>query len=529
MRRREFLELGVAASGTLAVMACAGPGKSRPPAAAGAARFSDPTLRELADVALQAARDAGASYADVRISDHRWQTVSTREQRVQSIRDTDSRGFGVRVIANGTWGFAASAELYREQVAAVARKAVAIARANSIMQREPVKLAPVEAHVDTWATPIRRDPFDVPISETVDRLLAINAAALARPGVSFCSSSVAFVREHKFFASTEGSYLEQTLHRLRPGFTVTSVDRKLGSFQTRDSLADPVALGYEYFADYPWDDEVRVAADEVVAKHTAPSPEPGKKDLVLDPTHLWLTIHESIGHPTELDRALGMEANFAGTSFLTTDKLGAFRVGSELVSFRAEKIDPGALATCGYDDDGVKTTEWPLVERGVFVDYQTTRDQAHWIGRPRSYGCSYAQSWRDVPFQRMPNINLVPSADPVTLDDLLAGVDDGIYIKGRGSYSIDHQRYNFQFGGQTFYEIKGGKLGRLLKDVAYQASTPEFWSACDGVGGRDTYYVGGSFYDGKGEPSQSNAVSHGCPPARFRGINVLNTAREVVS
>ncbi|MEO8184484.1 MAG: TldD/PmbA family protein, partial [Deltaproteobacteria bacterium] len=241
--------------------------------------------------------------------------------------------------------------------------------------------------------------------------------------------------------------------------------------------------------------------------------------------NLWLTIHESVGHPTELDRALGMEANYAGTSFLTPDKLGTFQVGSEIVNVVADKTAPGSLATAGYDDDGEPTREWPLIERGRFVNYQLTRDQAHWVNAPRGFACSYAESWRDVPFQRMPNVNLLPGAQPLSLAQLIASTDDGILIKGRSSYSIDHQRYNFQFSGQTAWQVKGGRITGLLKDVAYQASTPRFWAACDAICSREEYYVGGSLFDGKGEPSQSNAVSHGCCPARFRQIDVLNTSR----
>ena len=532
MQRRDFLKGTLAAGAFITVPACGGGGKKLAAPGAGVtrpdpARFSDPSLVELADLALQAARDAGASYADIRIADYRRQTVATREARVLSIRDDEDRGFGVRVIVDGTWGFAASARVNRDEVVVVARRAAAIARANAALQREPVQLAPVAAHVDVWKTPIRIDPFEVPLKDKVDRLLAINAAALAVPGVSFCSSSMGFVREHKFFASTEGSYIEQTLHRCNPSFTVTSVDRKRGSFQTRDSYSDPRGLGYEYVEEYPWIDDARQAGEDAVAKHTAPSVEPGTRDLVLHPTHLWLTIHESIGHPTELDRALGMEANFAGTSFLTPDKLGRFMLGSRIVNFVGEKTSPGGLATCGYDDDGVKTTEWPIVERGRFVDYQTTRDQAHLIGRKASHGTCYAQSWSDVPFQRMPNINLLPGAEPLGEAQLIADTEDGVFIKGRGSYSIDHQRYNFQFGGQTFYQIKKGKIVGMLRDVAYQSRSPDFWGSCDAICDESAYYVGGSFYDGKGEPGQSNAVSHGCSTARFRGINIINTARQV--
>ena len=525
--RRDFL----ATTGSGLVLAGCGGGPKKSPPVNPTPKTEGPTpdagLRELADVALQAARDAGASYADVRIADYRRQRISTREQRVTSISDSEDRGFGVRVITNGTWGFAASAVINKAEIAAVAKRAVALAKANSVLQKEPVKLAPVDAHVTVWNTPIEIDPFSIPLAEKAETLLAINAAAMSVNGVSFASSRMDFVREHKFFASTEGSYIEQTLHRNSPGFSVTSVDRKRGSFQSRNSYSDPQGIGYEYIKSYPWIDDAKQAGADAVAKHTAPSVEPGKRDLILHPTHLWLTIHESIGHPTELDRALGYEANYAGTSFLTTDKMGSFKLGSELVSFNGEKTHPGALATCGYDDDGVKTREWPMVKEGVFVDYQTTRDQAHWIGHERSHGTSYAQSWKDVPFQRMPNINMVPGKTKLSLDDLIADTEDAILIKGRGSYSIDHQRYNFQFGGQAFYQIKNGKVAGLVNDVAYQARTPDFWRACDAVCSAEEYYVGGSFYDGKGEPGQVNAVSHGCTPCRFRKINVINTKQKV--
>ena len=529
MDRRAFLKTGLHAGSIAALTACtgrAGP-SSVPPSTGQSVEFSDPRLRALADVALGAARDAGASYADIRISDHRRQTIFTREKRVANIEDSEDRGFGVRVIANGTWGFAASARVEKDEIARVAGRAVALARANSKLQKAPIKLAPTRSHVAVWNTPIERDPFDVPLDQKVDTLLSINAEALKVSGVSFCQSSMGFVREHKFFASTEGSYIEQTLHRCHPRFQVTAVDRKRGSFQTRNSYSDPQGMGYEYVDTYPWLDDVRQAGQDAVAKHTAKSVEPGKYDLVLHPSHLWLTIHESIGHPTELDRALGMEANYAGTSFLTTDKLGTFQLGSEIVNFVGEKTHIGSLATCGYDDDGVETRAWDMVKNGIFVDYQTTREQAHLIGRAESHGTSYAQNWKDVAFQRMPNINLLPGNQPLSLDGLIAGTDRGILIKGRGSYSIDHQRYNFQFGGQAFYEVSGGKITGMLRDVAYQARTPDFWRSCDAICSREEYYVGGSFYDGKGEPGQANAVSHGCCPARFRRVNVINTKRSI--
>jgi TldD protein len=539
MKRRDLLR-GVLAGGSLGVLeACSRAGG--PPGSAAAhggapagntpvapnAPAFDARVVALADAALEAARAAGASYADIRIADYRTQALRAREARIISVSDDESRGFGVRVIVNGTWGFASSSQLDQAEVVRVARRAAELARQNGVLMREPVQLAPGQAHVAIWSMPVRRDAFSVPLDEKVDRLLSINAIALRQTGISFVDSQLSFVREHKFFASSEGARIEQTLQRLNPSFSVTSVDDKRGGFETRASYTDPRALGYEYVEDYPWEDDVRQAAEDARAKHSAPTVEPGKRDLILHPTHLWLTIHESLGHSTELDRALGLEANYAGTSFLTPDKLGHFQLGSPLVNVVAEKTAPGSLATSAYDDDGEKTLEWPLIDSGKFVGYQLTRDQAHWIGAPRGRACSYAQSWRDVPFQRMPNVNLLPGKAPLSLEQLIGMSDDAILIKGRSSYSIDHQRYNFQFSGQTAWQIKGGRVSHMLKDVAYQASTPQFWSACDALCSAEEYYVGGSFFDGKGQPSQANAVSHGCVPARFRQIDVLNTKRKV--
>jgi TldD protein len=521
MNRRDFLK------GTAAASALAACGGSLHKPTTPTPTFSDPALVTLADVALEAARAAGASYADIRIADYRNEDLWSREARIEGISQSESRGFGVRVIAGGAWGFAASSKVTPEEAVRVARRAVALARANAKLQETPVELAPNPSARAVWKAPVRRDPFEVPIDEKTDLLLRINAAALAVPGVQFCSSYFSFVREHKFFASTDGSYLEQTRHRCAPGFTVTSIDEKSGSFQTRNALVAPRGLGYEHVEDFDWIAEATQAGADAVAKHSAPSVEPGPRDLILHPTHLWLTIHESIGHSTELDRAMGYEANFAGTSFLTTDKRGSFQVGSEHVTFHGEKTSPGGLGTVGFDDDGVATTEWTLIDKGTFVDYQTTREQAAWIGESASHGAAFADSWGSVAMQRMPNVNLLPGEKKLSLQDLIGGTDDGILILGNGSWSIDHQRYNFQFTGQVFQQIKGGKIVGVLKDVGYQSRTPDLWSACDAVCDESEYYVGGSFSCGKGEPEQVCPVSHGCAPARFRQINVINTKRSV--
>ena len=482
-------------------------------------------LRDLADAALASAKAAGASYADVRINRYRNQFIFTRDRRVQNIVNTEDYGFGVRVIVDGTWGFSSSSNVTKDEIARVAKQAVAIARANRRLNEEPVRLAPVESFDGEWNTPVKKNPFDMPLQPKLDLLLQIHEEALKVKGASFVSASMQFVNEQKYFASTDGSHIQQSLIRSYPNFSVTAVDRGTGKFYSRASLTAPTGMGYEYIEGYPLLEEARVAAEEAVAMHKAKPAPAGQKTLILHPTNLWLTIHESVGHSTELDRALGYEANYAGTSFLTTDKLGKFEFGSKIVNLVADKTQDRAIATCGYDDDGVKTTRWHLIKDGVFVDYQTTRDQAHLIGQKASHGCSYADSWGSIPFQRMPNVSLEPGEKDLTENDIISATDDGVYVKGDASYSIDQQRYNFQFSGQTFWEVKGGKITAQLRDLAYQSNTPEFWKSCDMVGGKSTYALGGAFSDGKGQPSQSNSVSHGSPITRFARVNILNTGR----
>jgi TldD protein len=494
---------------------------------AAAAEMLAAEKNRLADLALAEAKRLGASYADIRINRYRSEAITTRERQVSNVSRSQSFGFGVRVLYKGTWGFASSRDVTDREVRAVTSRAVEIAKANSAHRRRPVTLVPVKPASAKWKSSFERDPFDVPVEDKIAFLLKLNETALKTKGVSFVNSGVFFVNEQKFLATSDGSRIEQYLIRCFPNFTVTAVDRANNDFQTRDSIASPQARGYEYLQTYPWLAEVEQAAEEAVAKLKAKSVEPGTYDLVLHPSHLWLTIHESVGHPTELDRALWWEANYAGTSFLTPEKTGKLQFGSRIVNFVADRTQEGGLATVAYDDEGVPAQEWHLVKDGVFVDWQTTRDLAPLVGRKTSYGCLHADSWGSVPFPRMPNISLEPAGENVSTDDVVAGVEKGIMIFGRGSYSIDQQRYNFQFGGQTFWEIKNGKVVGMLRDVAYQSRTTDFWGACDALGGRSTYQLGGSFNDGKGEPGQSNAVSHGCPVARFRRVNVLNTAQQL--
>ena len=479
----------------------------------------------LADLALSTARKLGVSYADIRINRYRNESIATREQQVQNVSRSQNFGFGVRVVYKGTWGFASSRSVTPEDVKRITQQAVEIARANSVYQRKRVSLVPVPKVMTSWKNAFEKDPFEVPIDDKIQFLLSLNQSALKTQGVSFVSSSMGFVNEQKFYASTDGSRIEQYIIRANPSFNVTAVNRSNGDFQSRSSLGGPQGMGYEYIEKHDWKREAQTAGEEAVIKLKARQVDPGKYDLVLHPSHLWLTIHESVGHPTELDRSLWMEANYAGTSFLTRDKIGKLQFASKIVDFVADRTQPAGLATIGWDDEGVPGQRWHLIKDGIFVDWQTTRDLAAATGRKTSYGCNHADSWGSISFPRMPNVSLMPGPDNTSLDDLIAGVDKGILIYGDGSYSIDQQRYNFQFGGQVFWEIKNGKRGEMLRDVAYQSRTTDFWNSLDALGGRATYELGGSFSDGKGEPGQSNAVSHGCPAARFRQVNVLNTAR----
>ena len=542
MERREFLRwAGMGAGGALLI-----PVVGHPVSAMGAlTRIPSEDKKVLADKALEAATAKGATYADVRIGRYLNQFIITREDKVQNIVNTESYGVGIRVIADGTWGFTATSDVTTEGVAKAAEQATAIAKANARIQEEPLNLAPVKSHGEVaWSTPITKSAFEVPISEKVDMLMEVNAAALEN-GASFVNSFLFLVNEQKYFASTEGNYIDQDIHRIWPNFVITAVDPETGKFENRNALSAPMGMGWEYLDSsaqpsvnlvapvygktYNMLEDARVGAQQALEKLSAKSVDAGKYDLVLDPSHLWLTIHESVGHPLELDRVLGYEANYAGTSFATLDKWesGNFQYGSNLVNLVADKTEVGSLGACGYDDEGVQTKQWDLVRDGILVNYQAIRDQVHIIGQNESHGCCYADNWSSVQFQRMPNVSLEAGKTPMSVENLIKDVENGIYIIGDGSYSIDQQRYNFQFGGQLYYEIKNGEITGMLRDVAYQSNTQEFWNSCSQLCDESDYRLGGSFFDGKGQPGQVSAVSHGCPTTRFDGVNVLNTARKI--
>jgi TldD protein len=525
MNRRRFVSTSVSAASLLAANRLFGepaPDSTKPTA----------DLEKLGAVALAEGKKAGASYTDIRIGRYRNQFSGYRlspergsntTNEVPFVTDQNTVGFGIRVIVDGQWGFAASPLVTPEEIARITREAVTVAKANAAAQSKPVQLAPVKAYRDRWTSKFDKDPFAISMDEKLELIHSATLSIKKDPKVFSAFGALGFQSEDKYFASTEGSSIQQYVVRTYPMLNAVAVDFTNGISRTRNYNVEPQTAGWEAIAKANLTENAPRIRAEVLEHLAAPPVKPGKKDLLLMPSHLWLTIHESVGHSTELDRALGYEANYAGTSFLTVEKMGKFSFGSELVNVFGDRTIDRGLSTMKYDDDGVLTTKFPIIEKGVFKHYQTIRDQAHLIGETESRGCCYADSWSSVPFQRMPNVWLAPGAATVSPNDLISGIDDGILIEGDGSFSIDQQRYNFQFGGDAFWEIKGGKKRGMVSRVAYQATNTAFWHACDGIAGPSYWQQFGAPSDGKGEPPQSNAVSHGCSPTRFRQINVILT------
>jgi TldD protein len=520
--RREFIIAAAAIA--------AGPAALRPRAQTVRPPDADPAAIDLANEALDAARKAGAAYADVRIGRYRRQTIGTRERQVTGVNDSESYGLGIRTLVDGCWGFAATSQLSRAAAQRAAADAVAMSRAARIVRKHRVELAPVKPVTGTWMTPVAKDPIEIAIEDKIAMLLAVNEAALKVPTVRFASSGLQLLREVKTLLTSEGTNVTQTMIRVGPSFSATAIGAN-GDFQSYDHELAPRGQGWEYVESLDMPGNAERWASLAAEKVSARSVEPGTYDLILDPTNLWLTIHESIGHPTELDRAIGEEANYAGTSFIAPPEktIGRLKFGPEFMNIQADRTQEGSLSRVAWDDEGVPADQWLIVEKGIFKDYQTTREQVARIqkltGVSRSHGCSFAESWDRVQFQRMPNISLLPGERDLTLDDIVAATERGIVIRNRGSWSIDHQRFNFQFSGQAFHEVRNGRIVGMLRDVAYQSNTPVFWNSMDMIGGKSSYWMGGSFNDGKGEPAQSSSVSHGCVPARFRSVTILNTRR----
>ena len=489
----------------------------------------DQLLAEVTDAALGAARAAGATHATVRVERVRTQVVVLRDGRLETAIDDTEVGTGVQLIRSGSFGFAGSVAVGAEPAAALVRGALEAARATAPARPRDVVLADEPSHGRVeWSSPFRRDPVDVPISDKVDVLADWSRKLMAAPGIDHVTAYVMAVREDKYLADLSGTVALQRRVRVHPQLEALTLTDE-GDFEEMRTNAPPAGRGWEYLEGDGWDFDAELAEmPELLAEKLAsPSVDAGTYDLVIDPTNLWLTIHESIGHATELDRATGYEAAFAGTSFATPDRLGVLRYGSPVMHVTGDRTTEHGLATVAIDDEGVAAQQFGIIRDGVFVGYQLDRAIAASQGLGRSNGCAFADSPLHVPIQRMANVSLQPApGEGPSTHELIAGVDRGIYIVGDKSWSIDMQRYNFQFTGQRFYEIRDGKLAGQLRDVAYQATTTDFWGAMEAVGGTSTYLLAGAFNCGKGQPEQVAAVSHGCPSVLVRGVRVLNTRRE---
>ena len=485
---------------------------------------------ELAEAALSAALAAGASHADLRVHRITTELIQLRDRELETSVVTREVGLAVRVIVDGTWGFASDAELDPAVAAETARRAVRVATTLAPLNAERIELAAEPVYGDvSWTSEYELDPFDVSTADKIGVLDEYSSRLLASDGVDHVSAALHAVKEQTFYADTLGSSITQQRVRVLPSLEAVAVDAAAGTFDSMRTMAPPTARGWEAVAGdgvFDWSTELAQLPALLAEKVKAPSVVAGPTDLVIDPSNLWLTIHESIGHATEYDRAIGYEAAYAGTSFATPDKLNTMRYGSPVMNVTADRTVDFGLATIGFDDEGVRAQSWDLVRDGVFVGYQLDRVFAPRLGVARSNGCSYADSPHHVPIQRMANVSLQPGPEDLSTDDLIARVQDGIYVVGDKSWSIDMQRYNFQFTGQRFFRIRDGRLDGQVRDVAYQATTTDFWGALEAVGGPSTWRLGGAFNCGKAQPGQAAPVSHGCPSALFRGINVLNTREE---
>ena len=490
-------------------------------------------LQQLADAALDRARALGVEHADVRVERIRTAGLRLHDARLETSYDEDQRGLCVRVVHDGTWGFAGGAVLTADAAAQLADEAVAIAKASKPVNTERVELAPEPSYASgTWVSSYDVDPFDVAETDRIALLSDWSRRLLGHDAVHHADATLRQVKEQKFYADIAGTVTTQQRVRVQCELTAAWVDEQSGRFESMRSLAPPVGRGGEFLTDrslYDWDGEIAEMPSLLAEKAAAPSVQAGSYDLVIDPSNLFLTIHESIGHATELDRALGYEANYAGTSFATPDQLGSLVYGSPVMHVTGDREAEHGLATVGWDDEGVAAQTWDIVKDGMLVGYQLDRRIASKTGQSRSNGCAFADSPLHVPIQRMANVSLQPAVGGPSTAELISGVDDGIYIVGDKSWSIDMQRYNFQFTGQRFYRIRGGKLDGMLRDVAYQATTTDFWRSMEAVGGPQTYVLGGAFNCGKGQPGQTAPVSHGCPTALFRGVRILNTVAEAGS
>jgi TldD protein len=476
-------------------------------------------MKELALLALDAAKVFGASYADIRIIEEQSESISIKNGRVEELASSTNYGFGIRVIADGAWGFAGSFLVEKKEVERVAKLAVEIAKASALLQKERVSLAPVDTIQDTYKTPIEIDPFSVSFDDKLALLSSAEEIVRSTRGVSIAEASMRIIRDNKIFASTEGSYIEQQITQSGAALDATAIsgnDIQVRSYPNSHG-GDIACSGYEFIQGLNLANNASRIAEEAVQLLSAKPCPSGESTVILNGDQLALQVHESCGHPVEFDRVLGMEASFAGTSFLTMDKLSKFKYGSPIVNINADTTIPGALGTFRYDDEGVPAQKFDIIKDGIFVGYLTSRETAPILGQ-KSNGCMRADGWGKLPIIRMTNINLLPGDS--SLDEMISDVKDGLYLSTNRSWSIDDKRLNFQFATQIGWEIKNGKLGAMVKNPNYTGITPEFWGSCDAIAGKNEWRVWGLPNCGKGEPMQVAHVAHGAAPARFNNIKV---------
>jgi TldD protein len=521
MKRRDFLKTVATSGVVLAASDLVGDLIAQSPQG----KPLESTFKGLSDIALAEAKRNGCSYADIRFTRNVTDSVAVRDRIVTDSFGfgaggmETSAGFGVRVIHSGVWGFASSPIVTEEEIRRITRLATEVAKASAIAKQRDVVLAPVRAYTEYWATPTQKNPDTLSRDDKQALVQRVVDIAVKNKEVVSVNASVGIEHEWKYFASSEGSYIEQDVWSASPTFTVTA--RKNNETRSRTYTGEMMTGGWEIVERAQMPENAERIAAEAVEFCTAKPVEMGVKDVVMTPSHAMLTIHEIVGHATELDRILGYEANYAGTSFIKISDLNKLKYGSKLFNVTADRTMPGGVGTVGFDDDGVKTQQWPLVREGILVGLQTNREMAHLIGEKESRGCTSANSWRDYPFLRMPNVHVDPGpAGSPTPEQIIADTRDGVLIEGRGSYSIDQQRYNGQFGGNAFWEIKNGKITRMVSNVTYNAITTDFWGNLDAISGKESWKMFGTGGDAKGQPTQTNSITHGSPYLRIRKIMI---------
>ncbi len=476
-------------------------------------------MEELLNTALNAAEAEGAEYTEVRWGEYRIRNLSARGELMQTILNKSESGLSVRTFVDGAWGFACGSRETRDDAAGIAVAAVEIARTSAKLKRKPVSLTPLEPATITWSAPMEIDPFDVPLNEKIDLLFEVNRRMMKGKMIREAISWMFFKKARKIYKNSIGSHIDQSLIWSLADYVARAVGD--GRFASRSLQSSPRGAGYEYIKSIPFLDDAARVADEAHQKLTAKTPSMENADLILLPSHTRLVIHETIGHATELDRVLGWEADYAGTSFATPEKLNSYRYGSHMFNVTADRTRPGGLATCAYDDEGVKTGSWPLIRDGILTDYATTRDTAGIIGRERSHGCAFSDNWSSTPILRMANVCIEPGpADGPTLEELIADTKEGIIVDGMGTFSIDHQRINFHFGGDLCRRIHKGHIAEVLYNVSYEGSNPEFWNSVDAVCRPDEWKQEGIIGCAKGQPVQIAALTHGSAPLRIRNAGI---------